>query len=139
MPMSSGRLRKTICVMYLRVYHLMSLPWRFLAWIFLRFRVKIIPFWDRMIVREAVSLNSMGKPLPPKVCHRGLLDAEISDGNHFALHGGSRLTAIPEEHLQILHFPLRRYCQLELSLAARKATPRVAGPEPFYSDNTKQR
>lgn len=39
-------------------------------------------FFRRMVIRETHSLNSLGGPLPPKVCHRAFPDVEVAQGNH---------------------------------------------------------
>jgi hypothetical protein len=87
------------------------------------------PFWERMTIRETVSLNSLGKPLPPKMCHRTFADVEVNDGNHVVLRAGSPLMAIHAERLQILHFPMRSYRQFEskirLGVEALERNPRL--------------
>jgi hypothetical protein len=87
------------------------------------------PFWERMAVRETISFNSLGDPLPPKMCHRAFVDVKVGDGNHIVLHRGSPLTAIHAQHLQILHFPLRGYRQFEskirLGTEALEHNPRL--------------
>lgn len=40
------------------------------------------PFFTQLTVREKKSLNPLGRPLPPKVCHRGTSDIKVSQGNH---------------------------------------------------------
>lgn len=71
------------------------------------------PFYSRMIYRELISLNSVGKPILPKVCHRAHPDVTVLDGNHSAIFTdrNSNITQIDE--LNILHFPLRSYKQFE--------------------------
>jgi hypothetical protein len=66
-------------------------------------------FYDDMVYRQRVSLNSLGKPLPPKVAHRGHPDVEVAQGNHWAeLPGESN---VADNLLDIFHFPLRSYAQ----------------------------
>lgn len=68
------------------------------------------PFHQRMLVREKVSLNALGRPLPGKVCHRGLTDIAIDQGNHSVRQGGRALPSAPLA-ADILHYPLRSYEQ----------------------------
>lgn len=68
-------------------------------------------FAAAMTVRERQSFNALGRPLPPKVCHRGLADVVVTQGNHDAsLHG--RPLATTSASLAILHYPVRSYDQL---------------------------
>lgn len=69
-----------------------------------------IPFYHRMIYREIVSKNSLGKPLSPKVAHRGKENIEIVQGNHAVKDIESCNIYNPE--IDILHFPIRSYGQL---------------------------
>lgn len=64
------------------------------------------PFHERLTVRAARSVNLNGKPLPPKVCHRGRPDVTVSDGNHHFHWPGAR-SPRPTAALEVLHFPLR--------------------------------
>ena len=65
-------------------------------------------------LRERQSLNSLGDPLPPKVCHRADRAITVTDGNHSVLLSGEPLAAKPVvTGLEILHFPVRSYQQLE--------------------------
>jgi hypothetical protein len=73
-------------------------------------------FLDTMIVREARSLNPMGKPIPPKICHRAYGDLTISQGNHHVVRDGIVLPPT-KASLSILHFPLRTYRQFERRIA----------------------
>jgi glycosyltransferase involved in cell wall biosynthesis len=68
------------------------------------------PFWRRMNVRRAASVNSLGQPLPSKVAHRASPDIVIAQGNHGASFGNrpARLVAAP---ITILHFPVRSRAQ----------------------------
>jgi len=74
-----------------------------------------IEFYHRMIIRENISLNIHGNPLPPKVCHRGFEDVEIHVGNHdiTTSHKHSRMQF---ENVEILHYPLRVYKQFEMKI-----------------------
>lgn len=68
------------------------------------------PFWRRMNVRRAASVNSLGQPLPPKVAHRALPGVVVAQGNHSASLAGEPVpcTAAP---ITILHFPVRSRAQ----------------------------
>jgi hypothetical protein len=80
-------------------------------------------FADAMTIRETVSLNALGHPLPPKVCHRGFADVEIEQGNHSVARGGFglRRTAAP---IEIFHFPLRTFYQFENKISKGGAAVR---------------
>jgi hypothetical protein len=69
-------------------------------------------FAKRMTLRETVSLNTEGQPLPPKVCHRGYTDVDIDQGNHGAGRSGVALVGTLGP-LKILHYPIRSYRQFE--------------------------
>jgi len=69
------------------------------------------PFFEVMTVREASSLNALGQPLPPKLCHRGLAEVVVEMGNHGASLHGRALTATTAA-ISILHFPVRGFGQL---------------------------
>ena len=71
------------------------------------------PFYIRQNLRERVSYNSLGQPLPPKVIHRGHRQITLSDGNHSASLEGQLLKTIPCQGINILHYPIRSYTQLE--------------------------
>jgi hypothetical protein len=71
------------------------------------------PFHARMRVREAASFNSLGRPLPPKVCHRAFSDVRIVFGNHGVSRDGSKIRPVAIDTIQILHFPMRAYAQFE--------------------------
>ena len=73
-------------------------------------------FAEAMTVRERESLNALGRPLPPKSCHRGFADAEVSMGNHFVSRAGGPVT-LGHAPLTILHFPLRSYEQFARKIA----------------------
>lgn len=68
-------------------------------------------FIDAMTVRERVSRNSVGKPLLPKVCHRGYVDIEVAMGNHTVSRAGDSPT-VGTAPVVILHFPVRSLGQL---------------------------
>ena len=71
------------------------------------------PFFQRQTLRERVSRNSLGQPLPPKLIHRANPDIEITDGNHGAHLNSRPITAIKNASIEILHVPIRSYEQLE--------------------------
>ena len=71
------------------------------------------PFYQRQTLRERVSRNSLGRPLPPKLIHRAHPEVEITDGNHGARVDGKPITAIKSASIEILHVPIRSYGQLE--------------------------
>jgi len=63
-------------------------------------------FIESMVYRDLRSTNSLGKPLPPKVMHRGYEGVRVAFGNH--------AVDIPGKFLQggmipaiIFHFPIR--------------------------------
>lgn len=64
-----------------------------------------VPFHERMIHVRTRSLNPLGKPLEPKVAHRGAPDLRIAQGNHAV--NGFRWPRKLKSGLEILHFPLR--------------------------------
>lgn len=70
-------------------------------------------FWTRQLRRQLKSVNSLGKPLPPKVCHRKAENVWVEDGNHSVRVAGHPLTAAESRSLRILHFPIRSYQQFE--------------------------
>ena len=71
------------------------------------------PFHQRQLLRERVSRNSLGEPLPPKLIHRAHPAIAVSDGNHNASVAGQPLEAIADAGIEILHVPIRSYGQLE--------------------------
>ncbi len=73
------------------------------------------PFWARMIFREKKSLNSLGRPLPPKVAHRGSTSVKVDQGNHSVQGLGDLRTN--EGLIEILHYPIRSYRQIVNKIA----------------------
>ena len=71
------------------------------------------PFYQRQTLRERVSHNSLGKPLPPKLIHRGDPGIAVTDGNHNAMRDGQAIASIRNAGIEILHVPIRSYGQLE--------------------------
>lgn len=70
------------------------------------------PFYEQMTLREKESVNALGDPLPPKVCHRGSGEIEVLQGNHGVSRPDFGVWAGPPP-ITILHFPLRSYRQFE--------------------------
>jgi glycosyl transferase family 2 len=73
-------------------------------------------FADAMTIRSQWSQSDLGRPLPPKACHRGMPDIEVGQGNHSVLREGRQLDAstVP---ITILHFPIRSYRQFARKVA----------------------
>jgi hypothetical protein len=69
------------------------------------------PFYERMIVRDVTSLNTLGRPLPRKVCHRGFADVVVQQGNHNIRAPDVAVADSPG--IVILHFPVRTFAQFE--------------------------
>jgi hypothetical protein len=74
------------------------------------------PFHRRMVVRERVSRNSLGEPLPPKACHRARTRVQVGQGNH-RVRGWMLRPQPGPPPITILHFPLRSYAQFENKIA----------------------
>ena len=70
------------------------------------------PFWERMTLRERVSLNPLGKPLPPKLAHRADPEITVAQGNH-KVDGADLGERLDDGSIEILHFPMRTYGQFE--------------------------
>ncbi len=66
-------------------------------------------FYHDMVYRKRVSLNTIGKPLPPKVAHRADPEVVVAQGNHWAELSVDEVTA--DDLLDIFHFPIRSYAQ----------------------------
>ena len=73
------------------------------------------PFWTRMVFRQKESLNPLGSPLPPKVAHRGSARVKVEQGNHSV--GGIDNPIMVAGLIEILHYPIRSYQQLENKIA----------------------
>jgi hypothetical protein len=71
-----------------------------------------LPFWERMTLRERVSLNPLGNPLPPKLAHRAHPQIRVVQGNH-RLKGPELGAKLDDGAIEILHFPMRSYAQFE--------------------------
>jgi hypothetical protein len=72
-----------------------------------------VPFHQRMIIRERTSTNSLGMPLPGKVCHRAMEDVLVAAGNHSVSFSGAKVDTFTSPGIEILHFPVRSYEQYE--------------------------
>jgi glycosyltransferase involved in cell wall biosynthesis len=70
------------------------------------------PFWERMTLRERVSLNPLGKPLPPKIAHRAHPEITVAQGNH-KVEGADLGEVLDDGSIEILHYPMRTYAQFE--------------------------
>ena len=70
------------------------------------------PFFERMTLRDLNSVNSRGRPLPPKVAHRAHPQAKVRMGNH-RVKGPGLDTKIESDEIEILHFPMRTFAQFE--------------------------
>jgi hypothetical protein len=65
-----------------------------------------------MIYRKALSLNTAGRPLPPKTIHRGASDVVISQGNHHARSAAFDGPPVLGE-IEVMHYPIRSLAQFE--------------------------
>ncbi len=68
-------------------------------------------FYEQMIFKDLYSLNPIGKPLPPKQAHRGDVNVVVKQGNH-SVEGIGEQNVI-DDLIEIFHFPIRSYHQLE--------------------------
>ena len=68
------------------------------------------PFYERMVYRESVSLNPLGRPLPPKLAHRGSPLVQVAQGNHSV--SGLQPLNVTHGMVEILHYPIRSYGHL---------------------------
>ena len=74
--------------------------------------VETARWYERMTLRETTSRNSLGAPLPAKVCHRAEADVVVEQGNH-ELRVSASLVAPGLHPIVIFHAPLRTWPQLE--------------------------
>ena len=65
-----------------------------------------------MIYRKAVSLNLAGRPLPPKIVHRGVPDVVVAQGNHRVQSGHFSGAERPCD-IEVFHYPIRSLRQFE--------------------------
>jgi hypothetical protein len=68
--------------------------------------------FDRMIIKDLKPINHIGRPLPPKICHRPTPGVIVAQGNH-KLTYPPNLQAFVTPLLEIMHFPMRSYHQFE--------------------------
>lgn len=71
-----------------------------------------VPFYEALTWRDTQSENPLGRPLPPKVCHRAWADIDVAQGNHSVSRQGQGIAA-PIGEIEILHYPMRSYAQFE--------------------------
>ncbi len=78
------------------------------------------PSIGNMTLREAAPRSYMGRPLLPKVCHRGCADVVVEQGNH-GLRQPEMTTPLPvydgHEPVEILHYQLRGWPHFENKIA----------------------
>jgi len=74
------------------------------------------PLFKRMIIKNNNSVNHIGKPLMPKVCHRGVDDVVVGQGNHKLINPPD-LKRFKERIIDIFHFPMRSYKQFANKIA----------------------
>jgi hypothetical protein len=72
--------------------------------------------FHRMIIKNLDSMNHVGDPLPPKICHRGMDEIIIDQGNHTVL-SPSGLKSMNTDAMEILHFPMRSLRQFSNKIA----------------------
>lgn len=70
-------------------------------------------FIDTMDIRERNSLNTLGRPLPPKVCHRAYADINVLQGNHVVLREKCPMVTRDVDDIIIFHYPIRTYKQFK--------------------------
>ena len=68
---------------------------------------------DRMVYRRTESKNALGRPVQPKVCHRGDAEVVVSQGNHSIAARGRLRPYKGSFPMVIFHFPQRSYSQFE--------------------------
>lgn len=66
-----------------------------------------VSFLESMTYRQRDSVNGLGAPLPPKVCHRALPEFTVAQGNHAVYVGDSVAGAATTDELCIFHYPMR--------------------------------
>jgi glycosyltransferase involved in cell wall biosynthesis len=66
---------------------------------------------EKMIYRKLNSTNIQGEPLPPKVIHRGVNDARITQGNHNAESELLSSSTMYFSGIEVFHYPIRSYPQ----------------------------
>ena len=73
-------------------------------------------YLERMIYIDLLSTNSLGNPLPPKLCHKSCVDVIVSQGNHDA-QGSTINRKGVSSVMQILHFPMRSLSQFSTKIS----------------------
>lgn len=68
------------------------------------------PWPERLHLRDLLSLHERGGRIGSKVCHRGVADVQIAQGNH-ALTGTGLGGPWPASPITVLHVPDRSYEQ----------------------------
>ena len=72
--------------------------------------------FDRMIIKDNHPINHINKPLPPKVCHRGMPEVEVAQGNHYLI-APVDIRILKSDFIEIFHFPMRTYKQFADKIA----------------------
>jgi glycosyltransferase involved in cell wall biosynthesis len=72
--------------------------------------------FERMVHRDAVSVNGLGRPLQAKAAHRAAPDVIVEPGNH-AVRSRTLGPPAATRELLIFHYPHRSYEQLEQKIA----------------------
>lgn len=70
-----------------------------------------VPFYQRNTHRRVVSLNFLNRPLPPKICHRGMATVHVTAGSH-QIFGGHPLETV-DGNIEIFHYPVRTFGQFK--------------------------
>jgi hypothetical protein len=92
------------------------------------------PFHARMIWREAVSLNTLGQPLPLKVAHRAAPGVVVAQGNHGV--DGVSPPGVDSADIEILHFPMRHGAQFTNKIAKGGAAYERSTTVPRHTGGT---
>ncbi len=76
-----------------------------------------LPFFEEMVCRQKKSTNPIGRPLPPKVCHRALPGVQLHQGNHkFTVAGWPARTVKTDEFI-IWHFQYRGFAEYQRKIS----------------------
>ena len=81
------------------------------------------PFFERMTLRQADSVDEIGRPLRPKVAHRGSARATVGRGSHDVSLALWQARTCHEPLITILHFPRRTFAQYRHKVQIGGATP----------------
>lgn len=73
------------------------------------------PWPRRLRWRNLATVSERGTPLAPKICHRGVADVDVAQGNHAV--AGLAGERFPDEPIDVLHVPLRSWPQFERKIA----------------------